>query len=306
MLTALIIIIGLVIFEAVNSIDNAIVNAHFLREMSEKARKWFLIWGIFIAVFIIRGLLPFLILYISVPGISASELIHALWGKNNLAKEALEANSYIISMGGGMFLILLYFHWLFLEKKEPYFVPEKLVKEKHGIWFFALAAILLVVLMWFSRNSPLKMLAAATGNAVFFILYGFRKMAEQKEHEVERSKSDLAKLLFLEVLDASFSIDGVFGAFAFTLNIFLILIGNGIGAFIVRRFTIYGIEKVALYKWLKNGAMTSIGFLGLFMVLKSFSVYIPEYLPTLITILLVGITFFSSHKFLKNNPVYKR
>lgn len=304
MATALIIIIGLVVFEVVNSVDNAIVNAHILKGMSQKARKWFLIWGIFIAVFIIRGVLPFLILYITVPNISISELFQSFLGKNDLAKKALETSSYVLLMGGGMFLFLLYFHWLFLEKKEPYFVPEKLVKEKHGIWFFAIAAIFLVVFMWLAKDRPLAMLGAATGNAVFFILYGFRQMAEREEHEIEKTKSDLAKLLFLEVLDASFSIDGVLGAFAFTINIILILIGNGIGAFVVRELTIYGIEKIALYKWLKNGAMTSIGFLGLFMILKSFGIVIPEYLPTLITILFVGITFFSSHKFLKNNSNY--
>lgn len=306
MFISLIIIIGLVIFEIVNSVDNAIVNAHMLKGMSPRARQWFLIWGILIAVFVIRGVLPFLILYITVPGIPITELFQSFLGKNDLAKQALEASSYILLMGGGIFLFLLYFHWLFLEKKESYFVPEKLVKERYGIWFFAVAAISLVVFMWLSKDRPLAMLGAATGNAVFFILYGFRQMAEREEHEIEKSKSDLAKLLFLEVLDASFSIDGVLGAFAFTINIILILIGNGIGAFVVRQLTIYSIEKVALYKWLKNGAMTSIGFLGLFMILKSFGVHIPEYLPTLVTVLFVGVTFFSSHRFLKNNSLIQQ
>ncbi|MDO8655188.1 MAG: DUF475 domain-containing protein, partial [bacterium] len=113
--------------------------------------------------------------------------------------------------------------------------------------------------------------------------------------------SDLAKLMYLEVLDLSFSIDGVVGAFAFTTNVLLILIGNGIGALIVREFTLRGIEHIGKYKWLKNGAMTSIGFLGFFMMLKAFDVHVPEWLPTIVTFFFVGVAFWASHVFLRKN-----
>ncbi len=148
------------------------------------------------------------------------------------------------------------------------------------------------------------MLSAAIGNAVFFILYGFREQAAKQEEMLQDSNKNLSgfsKLMYLEVLDASFSFDGVFGAFAFTTSIPLILIGNGIGALVVRQLTVAGIEKVSQYKWLKNGAMTSIGFLGLIMICEGFGVEIPEYVPTLITICLVGLTFWSSRKDLKKN-----
>lgn len=299
MLTTIIVIVGLIVFEVVNSVDNAIVNAHVLATMSQKARRWFLVWGMFFAVFLIRGILPFLIIYLTVPDVPAGDILKSFMGQNDLAKHAIEESSYILLMGGGMFLLLLYFHWLFLEKKEPYFVPERLLKEKHGVWFFAIAAILLVVLMWLFQERPLGMLAAATGNAVFFILYGFRQLAEKEEERLEKSGSDLSKLLFLEVLDASFSIDGVLGSFAFTVNILLILVGNGIGALVVRQLTVYGIERVSKYRWLKNGAMTSIGVLGIMMILESFDVHLPEYLPTLATISLVGVAFYSSHRHLR-------
>ena len=116
--------------------------------------------------------------------------------------------------------------------------------------------------------------------------------------------SDFSKLMYLEVLDTSFSIDGVLGAFAFTTHIPLIFIGNGIGALVVREFTIKGIDKVAKYKWLKNGAMTSIGVLGIFLILKSFGIHIPEYLPTLTTVGFVGLTFFKSHQLLRKNGIF--
>lgn len=307
MFSVLFIVIGLIIFEIVNSVDNAIVNAHVLSKMAAKWRKWFLIWGILSAVVVIRGILPFLIVWITSPSITFLQALGATFGNNPLAKQAIDANSYILLIGGGMFLLLLYFHWLFLEKKDPFFAPDKLVKPHYGIWFFALAALLLVGILWASRDRPLAMLGAAIGNAVFFILYGFRETAERAEHSLEQTgnglpgQGDLARLLFLEILDLSFSVDSVLGAFAFTTNVLLILIGNGIGALVVRDLTIRGIEKIGKYRWLKNGAMTSIGFLGVFMILKSFGIHIQEWLPTLTTIGIVGFTFYVSHRDLKKN-----
>ncbi|MEK7084574.1 MAG: DUF475 domain-containing protein, partial [Patescibacteria group bacterium] len=283
-----------------SSVDNAIVNAHMLKTMGEKARKWFLLWGIFIAVFLVRGLLPLLIVWITTPGISIIGAVQSTFGGDESTAHAIEASKYILLIGGGMFLALLYLHWLFLEKKEPYFFLDRWVKEQHGVWFFALAALLLVGLLVLTKDRPLAMIAAATGNAVFFILYGFRELAEKEEHKIESTaKSDISKLMFLEVLDLSFSIDGVFGAFAFTTNILLILIGNGIGAVVIRQLTVKGIDTVAKYRWLKNGAMTSIGFLGFFMILESMNVHIPEWIPTVTTLFFVGIAFWSSHRHLK-------
>ncbi len=302
MLSILVIIVGLIVFEVVNSIDNAIVNAHMLKTMSPRARRWFLIWGNLTAVVIVRGLLPLLIVWLATPSISLMGALQATFGNDPIAQTAMDANAYILLLGGGMFLALLYFHWLFLEKKDPFFVPDKLMKPHYGVWFFAVAAVLLVTVLWIARERPLAMLAAAIGNAVFFILYGFRETAERQEHELEKpGTGDLAKLMFLEVLDTSFSIDGIIGSFAFTTNILLILIGNGIGALVVRELTIKGIDVVGRYRWLKNGAMTSIGFLGFFMILESFGVHLPEWLPTLTTIGLVGIAFFESHRDLKRN-----
>jgi len=299
MLSTIITIIGLLVLEIVQSVDNAIVNAHMLKTMSARAQKWFLLWGILTAVFLVRGILPFLIVWLTAPSLSLWEAARATFGSDPLAHQAMEQSAYILLIGGGMFLLLLYFHWLFLEKKDPYFFIDRFVKERHGMWFFAIAAVLLVVLLWVSRDRPLAMIATAVGNAVFFILYGFRQMAEQQEEAIEKTGSDISKLLFLEILDLSFSIDGIFGAFAFTTNVGLILIGNGIGAIIVRELTLKGIDKVNSYRWLKNGAMTSIGFLGGFMVLESLGVHLPEWLPTAATLSIVGTAFWSSHRYLK-------
>jgi uncharacterized protein len=297
----IIIIIGLIVFEVVNSIDNAIVNAHVLKTMSILWRKRFLFIGILTSVFIIRFILPLIIVWISVPNISLPDLFSSFAGGNDIAAKAVEAQTPIILTFGGVFLLFLYLHWLFLEKKDPLFI-ERFLKPKHGVWFFGLAAVILVLIMYLARASSLMMLAASIGSATFFIIYGLKETAESTEQKLESDQStnmgDFSKFMYLEVLDATFSFDGVIGAFAFTINLLLILIGIGIGAIVVRQLTVKGIDQVAKYKYLKNGAMTSIGFLGLFMLIEAFGVEMPSFLPIVATLLLVGVAFWISRRLL--------
>jgi len=295
------IVIGLVVFEVVNSVDNAVVNASVLKTMCVLWRKRFLIIGIMTSVFLVRFILPLLIVWISVPTMSLSDIFLAFSGQSNIAANAIELQKPIILMFGGVFLLYLYFHWLFLEKKEPLFI-ERYLKEKHGVWFFAFAAILLVIIMYLSQANSLVMLAAAIGSATFFIVYGLKETAEQSERNLMAGASglsDLSKFVYLEVLDTTFSFDGVVGAFAFTINLLLILIGLGIGALVVRELTIKGIDTIGKYKYLKNGALTSIGFLGLFMLVESFGIDLPSYIPTIVTFIVIGIAFYKSRQLLK-------
>ena len=134
------------------------------------------------------------------------------------------------------------------------------------------------------------------GSSAFFITHGFKSSAERKEEElVHSSASDVSKILYLEVIDTTFSIDGVLGAFAFTLSVPLILLGNGLGALMVRQLTMGNIERVKKYVYLKNGAMYSILFLGTFMILKSFGVHIPEWASPIITFGVIAFFFIKSH-----------
>ncbi len=106
--------------------------------------------------------------------------------------------------------------------------------------------------------------------------------------------SDVAKIAYLEVLDASFSIDGVVGAFAFTFAIPLILIGNGLGAIILRQLTVSNIDRIKKYKYLKNGAMYSILVLGIVMLLQSFGYEVAEWVSPIATFAAVGFFFYRS------------
>jgi hypothetical protein len=294
------IVIGLIVFEVVNSVDNAVINATVLKTMSVLWRKRFLFIGILTSVFLVRFLLPLAIVWISVPTISLSEIFLAFSGQSQVAAQAITIQKPVILMFGAVFLLYLYFHWLFLEQKDNLYL-ERFLKEKHGAWFFAVAAVILVTIMYFARYNPLMMLAAAVGSATFFIIYGLRETAKTGEENMvvgSSGLSDLSKFVYLEVLDATFSFDGVVGAFAFTINLLLILIGMGIGAIVVRELTVKGVDTIGKYKYLKNGALTSIGFLGFFMLVESFGVELPSYIPTIVTFIVVGYAFYKSRRLL--------
>jgi hypothetical protein len=173
--------------------------------------------------------------------------------------------------------------------------------KKQGVWFFAVIAIILTGIVWFAlRVGPLVGFAAVLGSTAFFIIHGFQNFAQEQEKKLlSQGMSDMSKIAYLEVLDSTFSIDGIIGAFAFTFSIPLILIGNGLGAYILRRLTVSNVERIKRYKFLKNGAMYSILFLGIIMIADSFGAHIPEWLSPIITFCSVGFFFYKSRQALK-------
>ncbi|KAB2945614.1 MAG: Integral membrane protein TerC family protein [Candidatus Methanoperedens nitroreducens] len=295
----ILIVVGLIIFETISSIDNAVINAEVLSTMSQRARRWFLIYGLFIAVFAVRGMLPWLIVWATNPALGPVNAFTATFSDNPDIAKAIEESSPFLLVGGGVFLIFLFFHWLFIETKNYGLRGERFF-HKHGVWFFAVVSIILTVIVYFAlKEHPFMALGAVVGSTAFFITHGFKQNAEQQEKVLMGGNmSDWSKILYLEVIDATFSIDGVVGAFAFTLSVPLILIGNGVGAFVVRELTLKNIENVKRYIFLKNGAMYSIFFLGIIMVLDSFGVHIPEWVSPVITIGVIGYFFYKSRKFL--------
>lgn len=296
---------GLIIFEIVMSIDNAVVNADVLASMkSKRARRFFITWGILFAVFVVRGLLPSVIVYLADPSVGLWGAMQVIWQFNPAASQAVLAVTPVIMMAGGMFLVLLWAHWLFIEDKNFGLPHEQYILKYGAVWFYSIAALLLVgVLIEINASvieNPMHLaLAAAVGFSVFFITQGFKDNAEKIEKRLIESgehsaMSDWAKVAFLEVLDIAFSIDSVVGAFAFTTVIPFILIGSGIGAIVVRQLTIAGIDRIRSYNYLKNGAMYSVGFLGGVMLLEAFGAHIPSWIPPLVTIGFVGYFFWKS------------
>jgi uncharacterized protein len=297
--TYITIILGLCVFEIICSVDNAIINAHVLKTMPDKYRKIFLFWGILFAVFIVRGLLPFIIIWIASPNLSVSEVWTAAFFGGDISKY-LDTSKPLLLLGGGIYLFFVFLNWLFMEEKKYAFLVEHFI-HRQSSWFYAVVSIFTTFIVYLSiKVNPALALAATIGVTAFFITDGFKKNAEDKEKElISGSISVWSKILYLEILDTSFSVDGVIGAFAFTLSVPLIIIGNGLGAFIVRELTIKGIDKISKYAYLKNGAMYSIGLLGGIMILESFGEEFPFWLAPLNTFLLLGFFLFLSYREIK-------
>ena len=291
----LIIVVGLSLFEVICSIDNAIINAEVLSTMSPKGRKWFLLWGLIFAVFVVRGVLPWLIVWFTVPGLGPIEAFTAAFSSDPVVREAVESAAPILMMGGGVFLLFLFFHWLYLEQKNFGIFFEKHF-QKRGIWFYTVISMLLLGIVWFAlKKSGALAFSAMIGSTAFFITHGLKQSAEEGERNLkEKVMSDLSKIMYLEVIDMTFSIDGVLGAFAFTMSVPIILLGNGLGAVIVRQLTIGNIDRIKRYRYLKNGAMYSILALGTVMVLHGFGIALPTWVSPVLTFGVIGFFFIKS------------
>lgn len=288
----LLIVVGLALFELITSVDNAVINAEVLSTVHQRMRRWFLTWGILFAVFVMRGVLPLIIVMLSQPGIGVWEAItFTLSGTT-----AVEASTSVLLVTGGVFLVFVFLHWLFIEPKIYGLHAERFF-HRLNVWFYAVVSVFLVVLVWYAISiNAILAFGAVLGSTVFFIVHGFRLNAEKMEHEMMHKKgmSDWSKILYLEAIDASFSIDGVIGAFAFTFSVPLIILGNGLGAIAVRQLTVANIGRIKKYKYLKHGAMYSIFILGSIMIAQSFGWHPPEWLSPLTAIAVMGYFFWRS------------
>jgi hypothetical protein len=290
---------GLCLFEIISSIDNAIINAEVLSTMSKKARGWFLFWGLLFAVIVVRGLLPWLIVWVATPGLGPWQALTATFSNDPRVHMAVLASAPMLLAGGGTFLIFLFFHWLFLEPKNYGLKGERFFHSQ-GVWFFAVVSVFLAVIVWHTlKINPIMAFGAVIGSTAFFITHGFKENAEKGEEQLlngSNTRSDFSKILYLEVIDSTFSIDGVLGAFAFTLSVPLIVIGNGLGALVLRQLTVGNIERIKKYKYLKNGAMYSILALGVIMLADSFGADIPSWFSPIVTLVAILYFFLKSRK----------
>lgn len=164
-------------------------------------------------------------------------------------------------------------------------------------------AIVLSIMLFFGRHMDKDtmlsfLMSGIIGLIVYVCVDGLASILQSKElHVVDIAKSSAASFLYLEILDASFSLDGVVGAFALSKNLFVIALWLGIGAYFVRSMTIYLYEQWTLttYKYLENGAFWAICILALLMFLSTI-IHVPEVLMGLIGIIIIGLSILSSLK----------
>lgn len=289
----------LVVLEVTLSFDNAVVNARVLSGMSETWRRRFLTWGMLIAVFGTRLVLPILI-------VSASVLVSP-WTIAKLAAFApeeyahlLEGARYSIYAFGGAFLLMVALKYFLDDAKDVHWLKAL---ERHLSRWGRIEAIEIGIALLFLAGISFLVPAAVqatvlVGGLVGVILFiAMQGLASSFSVEAEGAvvKSGLALFVYLNVLDSAFSLDSVVGAFALTTALPIIVAGLGIGAWFVRSLTIYLVQKKTLdtLAYLEHGAHWAIFGLALSMF-ADLLWHVPEVITGLIGLVFVIAAYWSS------------
>ncbi len=301
MLSILWICCVLAVLETSLSFDNAAVNATVLKDMDPKWQHRFLTWGIAIAVFGMRIVFPIVIVAIAASLGPWGALMLAINEPARYAEIMGDAHTGLMGFGGA-FLGMVGLKYFFDADKEIHWI--RMIEEplaKFGrLQAFEIGVMILAI--WgtstmLEGDERLTFITAGLFGLVTFIgveMIGDILGAPEGTTEAA-ARSGLASFLYLEVLDASFSFDGVIGAFALTNNLIIIAIGLGIGAMFVRSMTIFLVRKGTMseYRYLEHGAFYAILALAVIMYINTFA-HIPEVITGLIGAVLIGLAFWSS------------
>jgi hypothetical protein len=302
----------LAIMEVSLSFDNAVVNASILKTWDKYWKKLFLTVGILVAVFGMRLLFP-LVIVSQTADLGLVEVWNLALNNPDEYSNKLIAHHAEISAFGGIFLLLVFLNFIFDENKEIHWLG--IIEEKLGLFgkieaiaiFISILSLLLCVSLFAGEENKHAVLVAGLWGVVVYVGVNILGSILEKEED-DPAISDIVKrgsiggFLYLEVLDASFSFDGVIGAFAITKDIVIIMVGLGIGAMFVRSLTIYLVEKGTLdeYIYLEHGAHYAIGILALIMLL-SMKFHIPEVFTGLIGVGFIILSLWSSVNYNKKN-----
>jgi hypothetical protein len=288
-LSTMFIVAVLATLEVSLSFDNAVVNAAVLKNMSPVWRRRFLTWGIAIAVFGMRIVFPLAIVAIIARVGPVSALLMAATDPDNYSRVLTSAN-VSVSAFGGAFLAMVGLKHFFNREKNVHWITviERPLTRLGRIEAAELGLVLLLMYLVSSRlhgHDEFEFLAAGVFGLVTYIAVDGVSALLKVESVVsgEVVQSGAASFLYLEVLDASFSFDGVIGAFALSNNLFVIAIGLGVGAMFVRSLTIMLVEHetLASYRYLERGAFYAIIALAVMMFLNAVN-HIPEVITGLI------------------------
>ncbi|NDV00340.1 DUF475 domain-containing protein [Pseudoroseicyclus tamaricis] len=293
----------LAVLEISLSFDNAIVNARKLKTMSEIWRRRFLTWGILIAVFGMRIVFPLLIIVVAA-GIGPWEALRLAATQPDEYSHLMHEAHLPIAAFGGTFLMMVSLTYFFDAEKDVHWIRrvERRLAGAARIRGIEAAFVLLLAVVA-STLLPAEegrqfIIAATYGLLTFLLVDAGGAIMDGGLRSGERTAvGGLGAFLYLEVLDASFSFDGVVGAFALSHNIFIIAIGLGIGAMYVRSMTVMLVERGTLnqYRFLEHGAFYAIFVLSVIMYLQAF-VAIPEVITGFIGVALIGAALWSSVK----------
>jgi hypothetical protein len=287
------------------SFDNAVVNANVLKRMDPIWKKRFLTWGILIAVFGMRIIFPVAVVAIAAGTGPLEALRVAVHEPETYAHIMHDAHPAIAAFGGG-FLLMVALSFFFDPEKETHWLPpienklSKFAALRGSDAALALFIIVIISLFYPEAHSADFVKTALYGVLTFFAVDFMGQILDDNKSAMVGAKAGLGAFLYLEVLDASFSFDGVIGAFALSQNLFIIAIGLGIGAMYVRSMTIVLVEKdvLAELKFLEHGAFYAILVLAIIMFIQPLA-HIPEVITGLMGVVFIGASLQSSLQAMK-------
>ncbi|HEY0214142.1 MAG TPA: DUF475 domain-containing protein [Paenirhodobacter sp.] len=297
----------LAVLEISLSFDNAIVNANRLKTMSHVWQRRFLTWGIVIAVFGMRILFP-LIVVVLAAHIGPWEAIRlAATRPADYARIIASAHVSIAAFGGSFLMLVALNYFVDSEKQVDWIAAlERFLRACAPLRGIEIGVVLVIVMLvtWIlpPETENTFLFAAVAGVVTYLAVEVLGQMLDRAAMASDAARGGVGAFLYLEVLDASFSFDGVIGAFALTQNLFLIAIGLGIGAMYVRSMTIMLVEKGTLseYRYLENGAFWSVLILSLVMFAQTM-IHVPEIITGLLGASLIGLAMLSSLRYRAGN-----
>ncbi len=316
----------LAMLEVSISFDNAIVNAHVLKGMTAKWQQIFLTWGILIAVFGMRLVFPIGIVAVAA-GLPVGDVVSQALNDPGLYAENLEAANATIAGFGGAFLLMVFLAFFLDPEKEHHWAGalERPMASLGRIPSMpaAITGLAVIVISQVVDASAQQdvLLSGLAGIVTHLFVSGLASSLEPDEDEDEVEEHDAATLaamtperrqalaaataaaakggfasfMYLEVLDASFSFDGVIGAFAISKDVVIIAVGLGIGALFIRTLTVYLVRQgtLAQYRYLEHGAHWAIGVLAV-LLFVGIEAHPPEVVTGSLGILLIGLSLWSS------------
>jgi len=301
-LAAIYITFLLIILEVSLSFDNAVVNAKVLETMDPIWQKRFIIFGIPIAVFGMRLVFPLAIVSI-VTGMGLMETLQVAMNQPAEYEKALKGAESTIFAFGGAFLLMVFLDFFFGNHDVKWVTlveGSKTMEKFSGVANIELITAIMVGISLGHITQDFGVVLAFMYGVLLHSLLGVL------DHFLSSDtvKSGIAGFIYLEILDASFSFDGVIGAFALTSNIFIIMIGLGVGAMFVRSITLYFVEHKTLsqFRYLEHGAHYAIGILAFIMLLK-ITTHVSEMVTGTIGIGLIAIAF--AHSLYENRQLNK-
>ena len=313
---AMFIALMLMVIELTFSFDNAIINARVLTRMTPFWQKMFMTVGILIAVFGMRLVFPIVIVMLTA-GLGWTEVIDLALHNPDRYSEALHEAHPSIAAFGGMFLLMLALHFFFDPGKIIHWLtkveePMQVIGRK---WLHAVVSsvVLIVIVLLPGNDHPQEVLTAGifgiatylvvhTASELFTLQYERAKKKSGRQTARQVALAGLSSFIYLEVLDASFSLDGVIGAFAITKDVVLIAAGLGIGALWVRSLTLFIVRRKVLhtYRFLEHGAHYVIAILALTLLIGIFF-DIPEVVAGIIGVIVIAASIISSRRAAKED-----